>query len=125
MAQKAVNAKAKTDLWSSIMVWDVDSRCRKGHRPSQNNSAKVQTQSSTAKESKPEESRPKDSKPANEKTLTLPRTNEPEKTSLQDKKKEYLKKKWDRKNSTPDTGDNTIEGEKKRNNRSNRKCYHC
>ena len=77
---------------------------------------KVQTQGSTAKESKPKESRLKDSKLANGKTPALPRTNEPGKTSRQDKKKEYLKKKRDRKNSTPATKDNAIEGEKKRNN---------
>ena len=97
------------------MVRDADSRCPRGHRPSQNTSTKVQTQGSTAKESKPEESRPKESKPADGKTPAPPRTDEPGKTSRQDKK-EYLKKKRDRKNSTPVTGDNVIEGEKKQNN---------
>ena len=76
----------------------------------------MQAQGSIAKESKPEESRPKNSKPANEKTPAPPRNNELGKTSCQDKKKKYLKKKRDRKNSTSATGDNAIEGEKKRSN---------
>ena len=85
----------------------------------------MQTQGSTAKESKPKESRPKESKPADRKTPAPPRTDEPEKTSRQDKKKEYLKKKQDRKNSIPAIGNNAIEGEKKRNNRGDGKCYNC
>ena len=116
MVQKAINAEAKAGLRSSIMVRNADSCCPRSHRPSQNTSTKVQTQSSTVKESKLKESRPKDSKPANKKTPTLPRTNEPGKISHQDKKKEYFKKKWDRKNSTSATRDNAIKGEKKRNN---------
>ena len=107
------------------MIRNVDSRCPKGHRPSQNTSAKVQTQSSTAKESKPEESKSKDLKPVNKKTPAPPHINKPRKTSRQDEKKEYLKKKWDGKNSTPATWDNAMEGEKKRNNQSNKKCYNC
>ena len=125
MVQRAVNAEAKAGLRSSIMVRNADSRCPRGHRPSQNTFTKVQTQGSTAKESKPEESRPKESKPADGKTPAPPRTDEPGKTSRQDKKKEYLKKKRDRKNSTPATGDNAIEGEKKRNDQSDGKCYNC
>ena len=125
MVQRAVNAEAKAGLRSSIMVRDADSRCPRGHRPSQNTSTKVQTQGLTAKESKPKESRPKESKPADGKTPAPPRTDEPGKTSRQNKKKEYLKKKRDRKNSTPATGDNAIEGEKKRNDRGDGKCYNC
>ena len=105
------------------MVRDADSRCPRGHRPSQNTSTKVQTQGSTAKESKPEESRPKELKLANEKTPAPPRTNEPRKTSRQDKKKEYLKKKRDRKNSIPAIENNAIKDEKKRNDWGDRKCY--
>ena len=123
MVQRSVNAKAKASLRSSIIVRDIDSRCPRGHRSSQNTSTKVQTQGLTAKESKPKESRPKDLKPANGKTPAPPRTNEPEKTSRQDKKKEYLKKKRDRKNSTLATGNNAIENEKKRNNQGDKKCY--
>ena len=70
--QKAVNAEAKADLRSSIMVRDADSRCPRGHRLSQNTSTKVQTQGSTAKESKSEESRLKDSKMADKKTPLRP-----------------------------------------------------
>ena len=125
MVQRAVNAEAKAGLRSSIMVWDADSRYPRGYCPSQNTSTKVKTQSSAVKESKSEESKPKDSKPADRKTLAPPRTDEPGKTFYQDKKKKYFKKKQDRKNSIPATEDNAIEGEKKRNNRSNGKCYNC
>ena len=79
--QKAVNVEAKAGLKSSIMIQDADSHCSRGHRPSQNTSAKVQIQGSTAKKSKLKESRPKDSKLTNGKIPTPPRTNEPEKTS--------------------------------------------
>ena len=125
MVQRAVNAEAKAGLKSSIMVRDADSRCPRGHCPSQNTSTKVQTQGLTAKKSKPEESRPKKLKLADGKTSALPRTDEPGKTSHQDKKKKYLKKKLDRKNSTLATEDNAIEGEKKRNDRGDGKCYNC
>ena len=85
----------------------------------------MQTQGSIVKKSKPKESRPKDLKPADGKTPAPPCTNEPGKTSHQDKKKEYFKKKRDRKNSIPAIGDNAIESEKKRNNRGDGKCYNC
>ena len=97
------------------MVWDADSRCPKSHCLSQNTSAKVQIQGSTAKKFKYKEFRSKDLKPANRKTPTPLRTNKPEKTFHQDKKKEYFKKKRDRKNSTPTIEDNAIKSEKKRN----------
>ena len=116
MVERAVNAKAKADLRSSIMLRDADSHCSRNYRPSQNTSIKVQTQSSTIKKSKPKESGPKDSKPADRKTPAPSHTNEPRNTSRQDKKKVYLKKKRDRKNSTPAIGDNAIESEKKRSN---------
>ena len=85
----------------------------------------METQGSTAKKSKSKESRPKDLKPTNEKTLALSCINKPRKPSRQDKKKKYFKKKRDRKNSTPATRDNAIEGEKKRNNQGDGKCYNC
>ena len=107
------------------MVQDINFCCPRDYRLSQNTSAKVQTQDSTTKKSKPKESRTKDLKPANGKTLALPHTNELGKTFHQDKKKEYLKKKQDRKNSIPATRDNAIEGEKKRNDQSDEKCYNC
>ena len=107
------------------MIWDADSRCPKGHCLSQKTFTKVKTQGWTAKKSKSKEFKLKDSKPANGKTPALPQTNEPRKTSRKDKKKEYLKKKQDGKNPTPVTGDNAIEGKKKRNNRGDGKCYNC
>ena len=116
MVQRAINAEAKADLKSSIMIWDANSHCPRSYCLSQNTFTKVQTQGSTAKKSKPKEFRPKDSKPANEKTPASPCTNKPEKTSCQDKKKEYFKKKRDWKNSTPVIGANAIEDKKKRNN---------
>ena len=98
------------------MAQDTDFYYPRGHRLSQNTSTKVQTQGSTTKESKPKESRSKDSKRADGKTSTPPHINEPEKTSCQNKKKEYFKKKQDRKNSSLAIENNAIEGEKKRNN---------
>ena len=123
--QRIINVEAKAGLRSSIMIRDADSRCPRGHYPSQNTFFKVQTQGSIAKKSKPKEFRLKDSKPANGKTPAPPHINEPGKTSRQDKKKKYFKKKRNRKNSTLAIGDNIIEGEKKRNNQSNKKCYNC
>ena len=108
MVQKVVNAEAKAGLRLSIMVQDTDSRCLRGYCPSQNTSIKVQTWGSTAKEFKPKESRPKDLNLLDGKTPALPCTDEPGKTFRQDKKKEYLKKKRNRKNSTPATRDNAI-----------------
>ena len=125
MVQKTVKVEAKADLKSNIMVWDADSRCPRSHCPSQNTFAKVQNQGSTAKKSKPEEFRPKNSKPANRKTPVPPCINKLRKTSRQNKKKKYFKKKQDWKNSTLATRDNAIEGEKKQNNQGDKKCYNC
>ena len=116
MVQKTVNAEAKADVRSSLLVRDADSRCPRSYCPSQNISAKVQTQSSIAKKSKPIKLRPKDLKLANKKTPAPPCINEPRKTLRQDKKKKYLKKKRDQKNFTPTIENNAIEDEKKRNN---------
>ena len=125
MVQRTVNVEVKAGLKLSIIVRNADFRCPRGYRLSQNTSIKVQTQGSTAKESKPKEFRPKDLKPANVKTPALPRSNELRKISCQDKKKEYLKKKRDQKNSIPAIEDNAIESEKKRNNRGDGKYYNC
>ena len=75
------------------MVRDVDFRCPKGHCPSQNTSAKIQSQGLTAKKFKPKESRSKKAKPTNNKSFTLPHSNEAIKPTCQEKKKEYWKKK--------------------------------
>ena len=107
------------------MVRDANFCYPRGNHSSQNTFIKVQTQGSIVKKSKPKESRPKDLKLANGKTPSLPCTNEPGKTFRQDKKKKYLKKKRDQQNSIPATGDNAIEGEKKRNNQGDGKCYNC
>ena len=83
MVQRAVNGEAKAGLRSSIMIWDADSRCPRGHHLSHNISAKVQTQDLIAKELKPEESKPKESKPVSIRSFALSRTdsNEPAKPS--------------------------------------------
>ena len=71
----------------------------------------MQTQDQTVKKS-----RPKNLKLANGMTLALPCINKPKKTSHQNKKKEYLKKKQNQKNSILATRDNTIKNKKKWNN---------
>ena len=116
MVQKMINVKTRASLRSNIIVWDADSCCLRSHCLFQNTFAKIQTQDSTAKKSKPEEFRLKDSKLANEKTSTPPRIYKSGKISCQNKKKKYFKKKRDRKNSTLTTGDNAIKGEKKQIN---------
>ena len=75
----------------------------------------MQIQGLITKKSKPKKSRPRILKLANKKTPAPLCTTKPEKTSRYDKKKEYLQKKRDQKNSIPATKDNVIEDEKKRN----------
>ena len=116
MVQRVVNVEAKTDLISSIIVWDADFRCSTSYCLSQKPSTKMQIQSLTAKESKPKEFRPKDSKLAKEKISALPYNNESRKTFRLNNKKKYLNKKRDQKNSTSTIRNNAIKGEKKRNN---------
>ena len=127
IVQKAVNAKAKAGLSSSTIVRKSDARCPRGHRPSHITSSKMYTQGTTAKKPRTKESRPKEAKS----TDAPPRSEsaEPGKTSRTDKRREYLekkKKKRDRKNNTPATGDNAnaVEvGEKKK--RGDDRCYNC
>ena len=118
MVQRVVNVKAKAGLKSSTMIQDLDIHYPRGHRSSKSTVSKMQTQKTTAKESKPEELKPKKSKSAEGKNLTPPRSKftKPGKTSCTDKKMEYLKKKRDWKNNTPAIGDktNTVEGDKKK-----------
>ena len=125
MILKAVNTKAKAGLKSSIMVRDTDFYYSRNYYLSSNISAKVQTQSSIVKKSKPKESRLKNLKPANKITFALSYINKLEKTFYQDKKKEYFKKKWNQKNFIPAIKDNAIKDKKKQNNQSNKKCYNC
>ena len=125
MVQRAVNAEAKAGLRSSTMVRESDARCPRSHRPSHNTSSKVQTQGTTAKKPRTEESRPKEAKSTNAPPHS--ESTEPGKTSRTDKRREYLekkKKKRDRKNNTPATGDNANEiSEKKK--RGDDRCYNC
>ena len=99
------------------MVRDFNTHCLRGYSLSRATSAKVQTQGFNIKESKLEDSKSKKLKTAEGKTPAPPRSEstEPGKTSCTNKKREYLKKKQDRKNNTPATGNNTnaIEGKKK------------
>ena len=63
--QKAINAKTKASLRSSIIVRDSDARCPKDYCPSYNTSFKVQTQGSNYKDlPRSEKSKNKDPKPA-------------------------------------------------------------
>ena len=72
MIESTVNAEAKAVLRSSTMVRDSDIRCPRGHRSSNNTTAKVQTQGTKdspseepkIKEVKPTPSRTKASKPS-------------------------------------------------------------
>ena len=78
----------------------------------------MQIQNFNTKNLKFKESKPKDSKLAKRKIFALPcsRSIESKKTFCLNKKKEYLKKKRDLKNSILATRDNIVEaGEKKRN----------
>ena len=125
IVQRTVNAEAKAGLKSSTMVRESDARCPRGHRPSYNASSKVQTQGTTAKEPRTEESRPKEAKPTDGKAPAPPRSDEPAKPNREKKKREWLKKKKD---STPATGDNAIEAQKKKRtpgDTSQVTCYNC
>ena len=89
-----MNIEAKASLKSNTMVWNLDIRCPKGHRPFYNTFSKVQTQSSNNKDSFYfEKSKPKDPK------LALPRNNAAakpaKKKNRKDKKKRFQKQKWE------------------------------
>ena len=124
MVQRAVNVEAKAGLRSNTMVQKLDIRCPRGHRLSHNISLKVQTQGTTAKESRTEESRPKEVKSTDGKTPAPLCSNESAKPNCKKKKREWLKKKKD---STPTTGNNAIKAKKKRTpgNTSQVTCYNC
>ena len=63
MVQRAINAKAKAGLRSTIMVRDSDIYCPQGYCPSNNTVSKVQTQGTAIKDSSHlEKSRTKDPK---------------------------------------------------------------
>ena len=131
MVQKAINTEANVDLKSNIMAQNSHIHYPRGHCPSNSTVSKVQTQGTTGKESKSEEAKPKELKLAEGKNPTPLRSKstEPGKSSRIDKRREYFKKKWNRKNNIPVTKDNanTIEvGEKKkRDDRGDGSCYNC
>ena len=106
--QRTVNTEAKADLRSSTMVRDLNIRCPKSYHLSNSTVLKMQTQGTTAKESKPEKSRPKELKLVGGKKPVPPcfKSTEPGKTSSTDKKRKYFKKKQNRKNNTLAIGDN-------------------
>ena len=120
IVQRAVNVEAKAGQKSSTMIRNSDARCLRGHRPSHNIFLKVQTQETTTKEPRNEESRPKEVNQADGKDSAPPRFDKPVKPTCQEKKKKYQKKKQYRKNSSPATGNNAIEGKK-----GDGKCYNC
>ena len=120
IVQRAVIVEAKAGVRSSTIVQDSDARCPRNYRPSHNTSLNVQTRGTTVKEPRAEEPRPKQAKQADGKALAPLRSNEPVKPTCQEKKKEYRKKKQDRKNSSPATRDNAIKSKK-----GNGKCYNC
>ena len=124
IVQGAINAKAKVGLRSSTMVRESNAYCHRGHHLSHNNFSKVQTRETTVKEPHTEELRPKVAKSTNNKATVLPRSNEAAKPNREKKKQEWLKK---NKDSTPVTGDNAIEGKKKRTsgNTSQVNCFNC
>ena len=72
MVQKAVKAEGKAGLRSSAMVWHLDIRCPRGHRPSNSNTSKMQIKGTTTKEPRPDKFRPKEAKPAKEKAPAPP-----------------------------------------------------
>ena len=93
MVQRAVNAKVKTDLRSSTMVRELDTHCPRGHRRSHNTSSKVQTQSSSQKDS----SRSKKPKLKDLKSASS-RDNAPKSAKKEDrmeKKKKLRNQRWE------------------------------
>ena len=99
MMQRAVNAKAKTDLRSNAMVRDLDAHCPRSHCFTHATLVKVQTQGFNTKESKPKEFWPKELKSAKSKNPAPPHSEFTElgKTSRINKKKTILKKNETRK----------------------------
>ena len=108
MVQRAVNAEAKAYLRSSTMVWKSDARYSRGHCPFHNTSSKIQTQGTTAKETRTKENKPKKAKQANGMAFAPPQLNDLIKPNHQKKKKKYWKKKQNRKNSSRATEENAI-----------------
>lgn len=120
--QRAVNIKAKPSLKSSIIVREANSYYPRGYCSSHNIFIKLQNQISTTKKSKPKKYKLKLSKFANKSFSILSYTNKFAKPTCQ-KKEIVLEKNQKWKNSSIATGNNAIEGGKKK--KSNKKCYNC
>ena len=120
MMQKAVNAEAKIDLNSSIMVRDLDICCPRSYHPSHTTStnSKVQTLEIITKEFYTKETSIKEIKSANSKIPVLPYSNKPIKPHCQEMKKKYRKKKQDQKKFTLAIRDNAIKNEKKKSDKN-------
>ena len=85
MVQKAVNVEVKANLRSSTMIWDLDTHCFRGYRPSHNTSLKVQTQGSKDL-SHSKETKLKDPKSVSSYNNTA---KSPKKDDRKDKKKKF------------------------------------
>ena len=115
MVQRAVNAEAKAGLRSSTMVWNLDARCLRSHRPSHNTSLKVQTQGSSHKNSpRSEEPKPKDPKaaPSRDNAAELAK-----KEDRKDKKKKLQNCRREQNKQPPATDANTEVPKKKKKRR--------
>ena len=89
--QRVVNVEAKENLISNIMIWELDARCPRNHRPSHNTSSEVQTKNSK------DSSRSKKTKPKN-----------PKPTLLHDSMAESAKKEGKKKKKTQNIGGNVL-----------------
>ena len=123
MVQRAVNAKAKTGLWSSITVRNSDIHCSRDYHSFNSTVSKVQTQGTTAKKLRPEESKPKEAKPVKGKAFVLTQTNmvkflKQSKKNKKDKKRRFPKYKQDhigkQKEQNPATGTNVTNARSKK-----------
>ena len=96
IVQKVINAKAKAGLKSNAIAQDLDVCCPRNHCYFYTTLAKIYIQRFNIKKYNLKESRSKELKPAKKK-IAPPRSNftKLEKTSHQNKKKKYLKKKPD------------------------------
>ena len=112
IVQRAVNAKAKTGLRSSTMVWDLDIRCPKDHCPCNSTASKVQTQETTAKDFfRPKEPKSKDTKAVRADAVELLEQNKKDKKDWRNKKRKFRERKEPKK--TLATGNNVINASKK------------
>lgn len=112
MMQKIVNAKAKADLISNIIVQDSNIHYLRGHCFSNNIASKIQTKRIIVKNPHPKEAKAKDPKPA----LLHINKAKPLKQGRKDKKKRTKKHKQNYTGEQKDTlaiGDNTIDASKK------------